>query len=56
MKEIKIGEFFTLENGRIGKIMAVSENWAMFKFKGCVPFCIMIKEIPVRFGVKLARA
>jgi hypothetical protein len=43
--EIKRGMIFIHRLGGEYKIMAVADGYAMARRKGCIPFCISIKEI-----------
>ncbi len=35
-------------DGRVGdvvRVMAVADNWAMVRRKGCIPFCLLVKDL-----------
>ena len=41
---IKPGQTIQYKHGEI-KIMAISENWAMVRYKGAMPFCELVRVI-----------
>jgi len=46
----KVGESFFWMGGD-AKIMAIVNNWIMARKRGCVPFCVFIKDMPKKEGL-----
>ena len=42
------GDVFYDKTGAI-KVMAVADNWAMIRRKGCVPFCVFVNDLMVKY-------
>jgi len=52
-REIHVMDRLKYHNGKI-RVMAIAQGWMMVRYKGCVPFTVMISDYEKAFPVDAA--